>query len=185
MNPVQRGIGLLGAVTCLVTAFLIVTAAGLPQRAEFTGQIIPDELPVAPEIGAIAPPFEAVALDGQQINLGSLRGQVVLVNFWATWCEPCRVEMPDLEAVYQQYHERGLRVLAVNLGESTALIRQWVDEFGLTFDILLDAQQQIAGLYQIRGQPTTYVISPLGIITHIFYGATSREAFEAVLAPFF
>ncbi len=185
MNPVQRGIGLLGAVTCLVTAFLIVTAAGLPQRAEFTGQIIPGELPVAPEIGAIAPPFEAVALDGQQINLGSLRGQPVLMNFWATWCEPCRVEMPDLETVYQHYGESGLRVLAVNLGETRDQIRGWVSEFGLTFDILLDDRQQLAALYQIRGQPTTYVISPAGIITHIFYGAISRHSFEAAIAPFF
>lgn len=185
MNPVRRALLLIGAVTCLVAAFFIVSSAGLPQRAEFTGEIIPGELPVAPEVNAVAPPFEAATLDGQRINLGSLRGQPVLMNFWATWCEPCRVEMPDLEAIYQQYRERGLRVLAVNLGESPDLVQQWVAEFGLTFDILLDAKQQIAALYQLRGQPTTYVISPTGIITHIFYGATSRQPFEAAITPFF
>jgi peroxiredoxin len=185
MISIRRAMMLVGAVACLAAALLIVVAAGLPQRAAFTGYIIPGELPVAPEVSAVAPPFEAVKLDSQWISLGSLRGQAVLINFWATWCEPCRVEMPDLEAIHQKYRERGLRVLAVNLGEPPELIQQWIDEFGLTFDILLDEQQEIAALYYIRGQPTTYVISPEGIVVHIFYGATNREALEAAIAPFF
>lgn len=174
----------IGAAVCWVAAFLIVVRAGLPERAEFTGLIGVGELPIAPEINAVAPPFEGITLAGQHLKLADLRGQVVLVNFWATWCEPCRVEMPALEALYRHYRERGLRVVGVNLGEVAADVRAWVSTLGLSFDIVLDGQQRTAALYQLRGQPTTYVISPDGIITAIFYGATTQAALEAAIAPF-
>lgn len=169
----------------MVTAFLIVLNIGLPERAEYTGVVIPGELPIAPEISAVAPPFETPTLKGLTLRLADLRGHPVLVNFWATWCEPCRVEMPGLEAVYEVYQDRGLRLLAVNLGEDSVPIQQWVSNLGLSFDILLDRQQDVAALYQIRGQPSTYVISPTGIITQIFYGPTSQDSLKAAIAPFF
>jgi peroxiredoxin len=172
-------------VTCLVAAFLIVYQTGLPVRAEFTGQIIPGELPVAPELGALAPPFMKHSLNDESVRLSDLRGRPGLINFWATWCVPCQVEMPDLEAVYQQYQQRGMWILAVNLGEMPGVIQEWVNTFGLSFDILRDEQQDVAALYQIRGQPTTYVVAPSGLITQIFYGATNRDAVEAAIAPFF
>jgi peroxiredoxin len=158
---------------------------GLPERAEYTGQIIPGELPIAPEIGAVAPPFELTTTAGDKVNLSTLRGSPILVNFWATWCEPCRVELPGMELVYRDYQAKGLHILAVNLGESSDTAKSWADEFGLTFDLLLDRNQQIAALYQLRGQPSTYVISPEGIITQIFYGPASQDGLQAAIAPFF
>jgi len=178
-----RFLQLIAAVVCLVTAIFLIHFTGLPERAQFTGRIIPGELPVAPEINAIAPPFELSTLDGSRLNLLNLRGHPTIINFWATWCEPCRVEMPELQHLYEHYANRGLRLLAVNLGESPAPIRQWVDQFGLTFDILLDPAQEIAAAYQLRGQPTTFIVSPSGIITHIFYGPVTN--LESTLAPFF
>ncbi len=175
----------IGAVVCLTAAFFILLSMGLPERAEFTGQIIPGELPIAPEIGAVAPPFELTTTAGDKISLSTLRGSPVLVNFWATWCEPCRVEMPGLENVYQDYQPKGLHILAVNLGESSNAARTWTNELGLTFDILLDSTQQIAALYQLRGQPSTYVISREGVITQIFYGPASQDSLQAAIAPFF
>jgi peroxiredoxin len=175
----------MGAVICLVTAFVILVSLGLPERAEYTGVMIPGELPIAPEINAVAPPFELDNLNSQPVKLAALRGHPVIVNFWATWCEPCRIEMPDIEAVFQSYQQHGLRVLAVNLGETPQLVQGWVDTFGLTFDVLLDRNQQIAALYQLRGQPSTYVISPEGIITQIFFGPTNQDSLKAAIAPFF
>ncbi|MBZ0285073.1 MAG: TlpA family protein disulfide reductase [Anaerolineae bacterium] len=167
----------------MVAAVFLLNAVALPERAQFTGRIIPGELPVAPEINAVAPPFELLALNNTRVNLLNLRGQPTVINFWATWCEPCRVEMPELQRIYEHYAERGLSLLAINLGETSAPIQQWVDQFGLTFDILLDPNQEIAALYQLRGQPTTFIVSPTGVVTHIFYGPVTN--LEAVLAPFF
>jgi peroxiredoxin len=188
INPILRSprriLLFIAALACWAAAVFIVVSGGLPERAAFTGQIIPGERPVAPELNAIAPPFEAVTLTGTRINLLDLRGSVVLINFWATWCEPCRVEMPELQTLYERYQAQELRVLAVNLGEEAAAAQSWVEAFGLTFEVLLDPQQQIAALYYLRGQPSTYVVSPDGIITHISYGPASLAMLEAAIAPF-
>jgi peroxiredoxin len=175
----------IGAAACWLAAFLLVVSVGLPERAQFTGRVLPGELPIAPEINAVAPPFEAVTLQGKPISLPSLRGTAVLINFWATWCVPCSVEMPDLQAVYTRYEKQGLRLIAVNLGEPPAIISPWARDLGLRFDIVPDMRQTIAALYQIRGQPSTYVVSPSGVITQIFYGPTTQDSLVAALAPFF
>jgi peroxiredoxin len=178
---VYRFLLLFGAFAAFVTALAIIMSAGLPDRTEFTGQIIPGQLPIAPEINAVAPPFERSNLVGQVIRLSDLRGAPVIINFWATWCEPCRVEMPILQTVYEARKAEGLRILAVNLGESAELIRDWQTTMGLTYDMLVDKQQSVAVLYRLRGQPSTYVVSPNGIITHIFYGPASENALAAAL----
>ncbi|MEZ4667309.1 MAG: TlpA disulfide reductase family protein [Anaerolineae bacterium] len=180
----KRLLLLLGAATCWGAALFIVLHSGLPERATYTGYIESGQR-VAPELNAFAPPFSLTTLGDVTVHLGDLRGRAVIVNFWATWCEPCKVEMPDLQALYQQYQSQGLRLLAVNLGEPSSVAQQWVNEFDLTFDILLDQTQSVAAVYQLRGQPSTYVISPDGIIAYIVYGPTTREALEAAIAPFF
>jgi thiol-disulfide isomerase/thioredoxin len=169
------------ALACFVAALALVLSAGLPDRAAFSGQILSDGQAVAPEIGAIAPPWSAPTLRGM-VDLNELRGTPLLINFWATWCVPCRVEMPELEAFHAAHP--AVRVLAVNLGESRNLIVDWVSQLGLTFDIVLDADQSIASLYRLRGQPSTYVVSPGGVITNIFYGPTTRQTLEDALEPF-
>jgi peroxiredoxin len=181
MSPFKRVGLLVGGVVALTAALMILINTGLPERAQFSGQILADGLVAAPELNAVAPAFTLDSLSGGQVNIERLRGSTVVINFWATWCEPCRVEMPILQAFYDAHKEQGLRILAVNLGEPPELARAWVDEFGLTFDILLDPQQSIAALYQIRGQPSTYVIAPSGIITAIFYGPVSTEQLQALM----
>lgn len=167
-----------GALACLLTAAALVIAAGLPERSAYTGQMIDGEGIAAPEIGALAPNFTAPTLTGS-VELNALRGQPVVVNFWATWCAPCEIEMPELQA-FQSAHPSA-RVLAVNLGEPPALITDWLSERGITLDIPLDTRGEIAYLYHLRGQPTTFVIAPDGRIRHIFYGATTQQALESVL----
>lgn len=173
----------MGAVACWVAAFFIVVQTGLPERATYTGYIEAG-LRVAPELNAVAPPFTLPTLTGQSLRLADLRGRVVIVNFWATWCEPCKAEMPLLQSVYERYALRGVRLVAVNLGESRVTAKNWVDAAGLTFDVVLDKSQQVGATYQLRGQPSTYIISPDGIIRYIAFGTVSREAIEAAIAPF-
>lgn len=183
MSLLKRWGLLVGAVICLIAAFFVVWDAGLPERATYTGFVQAGE-EYAPELNAIAPPFEAQTLTGDTLWLADLRGKVVLINFWATWCEPCKAEMPDLQGVYETYQSRGLRVLGVNLGEGKAEVARWVKQLGLTFDIVMDNRQQIASAYQIRGQPTSYLVAPDGVITQIYYGPTVRQSLETAIAPF-
>lgn len=175
---------LLGAVGTFAAAFFILTQVGLPQRAAFTGQFIAGEIPTAPEINAIAPDFERTTLDGRTIQLHNLQGAPVIINFWATWCVPCAVEMPILQSFYDQYRGQGIKLLAVNLGEPPAIVHSWQQAMGFTYAILLDEQQVVAAAYRLRGQPSTFVISPNGIIKNIFYGPVSQSVLEAAIAPY-
>lgn len=183
----QRVLFLLSAVVCLSAATALLLEAGLPQRASFTGRLDSRSArPVAPEIGARAPTFAAPTATNPDLtlNLADLRGSPVIVNFWATWCAPCRVELPVLQALYAQHRAAGLRVLAVNVGESGAQALTWRDELGLTFDLLLDRDQSVAALYHLRGQPSTYIIAPDGVISHIFYGPVTAADLRAALRPY-
>lgn len=183
MSRCERLTLVIGAGATLAAALLILAWVGLPGRAQFTGRLVEGERLVAPEIDATAPPFQATRVDGSLLNLDAMRGQVVVLNFWATWCEPCRVEMPALQALADRFERRGLRVIGVNLGEPARLVGEWAAAYGVRYELVLDEQGQIAALYQIRGQPTTYVIAPTGVITQIFFGAADEAAFEAAIAP--
>jgi peroxiredoxin len=185
MQGLRRIALLLGAIICLSTAIVVAMQVGLPTRAEYTGILTDDEQEVAPEINAYAPSFELQTINGSTLDLKSLRGLPVLINFWATWCEPCKVEMPDLQAIYEAYKDRGLRIVAINLGESPETAYSWVQQMNLSFDVVLDPTAKIATLYQLRGQPSTYVVSPGGIISQIFFGPISNTALEAALASYF
>ena len=181
----KRGLSLLSAIACLTTALMLIVRAGLPDRAaSWAGQVLPGERAIAPEINAIAPPFQLSALDHHKVNLLDLRGSPVVLNFWATWCIPCAAEMPELESLYQQYRDRGLRVLGVNLGEEGDVIAEWAQRLDLSFDMLADEEQQVAALYQLRGVPSTYVIAPSGVIVQIFYGPITSSTLQAAIAPY-
>lgn len=176
---------LIGSAVALIAAAALAIQAGLPQRADFTGRLSDTGEWIAPEVGAFAPPFERPTLEGQRINLQNLRGAPVIINFWATWCVPCRVEMPILQEIYTALADEGLHILAVNIGEPAPIAHRWVDEMGLTYDILLDENQTLLRAYQVRGQPSTYIIAPTGEITHIYYGPISEGVLRAALSPHF
>jgi peroxiredoxin len=173
---------LLTALLCFTLAALLVTATGLPDPADYTGIEIAPGIRMAPVIGAYAPIFELRTPNGDPIRLMDLRGSPVIVNFWATWCDPCKVEMPELEQLYQQEKAHGLRIIGVNLGESSQDVSQWGDTFHLRFDLVMDTDQAVAELYHLRGQPSSYVISPDGVITQIFYGAVDFATLRGTLA---
>lgn len=136
---------------------------------------------VAPIKGAIAPDFTLTSLSGEEVSLSDFRGQPVLVNFWATWCGPCRLEMPAIQDRYQM-HQPDLVVLAVNLAESAEQVSEFVDELGLTFDPLLDADGSIFELYQVLGYPSSYFIDPDGIIQAVHIGFMTEGQLDENIA---
>jgi thiol-disulfide isomerase/thioredoxin len=110
-------------------------------------------------------PFPAVALtdlDGRGLAMTQLRGKTVLVNFWATWCVPCRAEMPDLEELYRAYRHREFLVLAVNFGESAPDVRRFVQDLKLSFPIAVDIGGAASRALRIRGLPATFLLDPEG-----------------------
>jgi peroxiredoxin len=178
-----RPLLLLLAFVSLTASLWLIKAAGLPQRADYTGFTI-GALHFAPELQALAPPFTAPGIDGAALDLLALRGSPVIVNFWATWCAPCRAEMLELETLFRRENDHGLRVIGVNLQEPRQAVEAWVGALGLTFDIAFDDDGAIAARYRLRGQPSTYVIAPDGVITAIFYGPTTAERLHQAIAPY-
>lgn len=133
--------------------------------------------PPAPRAGFAAPDFELPAADGQAVRLSDLRGQPVLLNFWASWCPPCQAEMPAMQQVHLAYADRGYVVLAVNTtyqdAESDALA--FVRDRGLTFPILFDRDGSAARLYEVRAMPTSFFIDAQGIIREVVVGGPMAE----------
>ncbi|MBC8497284.1 MAG: redoxin domain-containing protein [Anaerolineales bacterium] len=132
-------------------------------------------------VDAPAPDFELVSLSGEQIQLEDYRGQVVLLNFWATWCGPCRLEMPAFQDRFEQYGG-GLQVVAVNFDESAEDVQSFVDELGMTFDVLLDLGAEVQKLYQVRGYPTSYFIDADGIVRVVHIGLMTEGQLDDYLA---
>jgi peroxiredoxin len=146
-----------------VGLFVLLVGGGLFGATRFLG----DELfPVA--VGTRAPDFHAQTLDipAHTKSLDDYRGQVVLLNIWATWCDPCRVEMPSIEALHRDLGPRGLKIVAVSIDDpgQEQQIRDFAREYGLTFEILHDVSGAIKKQYQTTGVPETFVIGRDGVI---------------------
>ncbi len=127
----------------------------------------------APVPGKTAPDFQLESLDGESISLDGLRGKPVLLNFWATWCGPCRHEMPFLQEVFEdeEWTKRGLVILAVNLGETAPAVRKFMEANRLSFTVLLDTEGRVGTLYNTAAIPTTFFIDNGGIIRDMQRGA--------------
>ena len=131
-----------------------------------------------PRVGELAPDFQLPNLEGQSISLSHFRGKPVLVNFWASWCPPCRYEMPFIQEIFddKEWSDKGLVILAVDIGESPSTVENFMQSYNLTFQALLDISQEVALEYNIRGIPTTFLIDKDGIIQAIKVGAFSSKA---------
>jgi thiol-disulfide isomerase/thioredoxin len=161
----------------LKNSVLLLTVLALP--AAWPADAVPElsttltrlEEPVA------APGFTLNDMDGEPHRLADYRGHWVLVNFWATWCPPCRKEMPSLEQLYQTYRERGLRVLAINQWEDADHVFSYMGELNVfpAFPILFDPQSRVSEAWGVRGLPTSFLVDPEG---RIVYRAVGGREFD-------
>lgn len=138
-----------------------------------------------PRNGKEAPAFSLLDLNGQVHRLSDYRGKVVVINFWGTFCPPCREEMPAIQKQYEKWREKGLVVLGLNLNESAVTIQGFVRQTGVTFPILFDKDLLIAKKYNVTAYPTTFFVSPDGIIQNIFVGGMTENYIQQQIDQIF
>jgi peroxiredoxin len=117
-----------------------------------------------------APDFTLKSLEGQNLRLEEYRGQVVLINFWASWCGPCRQEMPILDQLHQRYEDTGFAVLGVNVEGEIAPAQKIVDKTNVTFPVLIDEGQSVSQMYDLEAMPSTVVVDRAGVIRYVHMG---------------
>lgn len=168
---------LVGVIVALLTAGAVIGT-----------RLAPDIFPV--EVGARAPQFHAAHIvTGDSVSLDTWKGEVVLLNIWATWCEPCRVEMPSLERLHNLMSKDGLKIVSISIDETDpAPVRAFQQEYALTFPIYQDRSRAIERMYQTTGVPETFVIDREGRImkkvigAHPWDSAADQELFRRLLA---
>lgn len=133
--------------------------------------------------GQQAPSFAVPQLDGRSSGLAAYRGHVVVMNLWASWCPPCRAEMPDLQRLYESYRNKNVIVLGVDQGESAQRVSAFANSLGIHYPILLDQQQQYGRVYAALGLPTTVVVDANGVVARGFDGPLSYTQMVSAIAP--
>ena len=129
-----------------------------------------------PLVGGPAPEIVLKDLQGRDVKLSDLSGKVVLVNFWATWCKPCKEEMPAMQASYDKLRDKGFVVLAVNELEDTARVAEHIRTHGHTFEVVMDHNNQVANVYGVVGLPASFLIDPQGIVRERIAGSLLTES---------
>jgi peroxiredoxin len=167
------GIGVLGTVLGCDSGYSKSSHADAPppRSVAYQGR---------PSIGSPAPDFRLMDLHGKAVSLSDYQGKVVLLNFWATWCGPCRTEMPAMEDLYRSMQPKGLEILAVSVDQQgTAVTRPFQEAMGLSFPILHDQDYQVGLTYGARTLPMTFAIDRRGVIRQLIFGARDWNSPEA------
>ena len=171
LNLGRVAISLAVVLSIATVLYLLDGGAGEATSTPITGL---SEGP-GPKVGQTAPDFEGATLDGDRVRLSDLKGKQVWINFWASWCPPCRAETPDIIAAFDQHKDRGLVLLMVNLGETADAARQYVQASKLNGTVVLDPERSIAARYHINGIPTHIFIGADGSVQRIFVGSVNRD----------
>jgi cytochrome c biogenesis protein CcmG, thiol:disulfide interchange protein DsbE len=166
----KRGIGM-GGIVLLVGVVAVAAVFGLALIDRNAGQ---------PTSGP-APDFTLTTLDGQDVRLSDLRGQVVVINFWASWCVPCRDEAPALQAVWERYRDRGVVLLGVAWTDTERNARAFIDEFSQNYPNGLDLGTRIGELYGITGVPETFIVDQQGQVVGFYPIALQQDQLAAVI----
>jgi len=120
--------------------------------------------------GQPAPDFSLKSSTGENLRLSEYRGDVVMINFWATWCGPCRQEMPLLDALYSRYQRVGFNLLGVNIDDDSRRAMQMIEELGVNFPVLFDARKEVSKLYEVDAMPVTVIVDRSGNVRYIHHG---------------
>lgn len=170
-----RWYGLLGLVALVFVFAGILVFSYLGKTTERNAR---------PVIGRSAPVFSLDSLAKESVNLSDFKGQVVLINFWASWCMPCRTEMLDLQTAYEAYRDQGFVILAIDVGEPQRMAAAFAQEFGLTFPVLLDSNSRIAQRYGVRALPSSFFVDQEGILRDIVIGGPMNQDYiESKIKP--
>jgi cytochrome c biogenesis protein CcmG, thiol:disulfide interchange protein DsbE len=162
-----------------ITLYILVLIAGASWTIlSMDASVGPKNSISAPQAGFPAPDFTLHTPTGETYTLSELKGNAVLVNLWATWCPPCRAEMPAIQAIYDEYRDQGFVVLAINMtAQDNALnIAPFLKEYNLNFPVLLDETGEISTAYQLRSLPSSYFINRAGVISEVVIGGPMAEA---------
>jgi peroxiredoxin len=164
----------------LLTMLFVGVAWILVNRVPADGRDIAGALPPAPAVGHPAPDFTLTTLTGETFALSDLRGKPVVLNFWATWCPPCRAELPELQAAAERYAGE-LVIAGVNQAETADSVARFADGLGLRFLVPLDTDAQVSRLYGARSLPTTFFIDRDGIVRQIQIGPVTEATLAQLL----
>ena len=170
-------------VICFLGLWLVVSGtacdSGYSDQEESSGNAVAVRQ-APPDMGSQAPDFQLIDLQGNWQALPDYHGKVVLLNFWATWCGPCRVEMPSMERVYQDFKDEGFAILAISSDPQGSIVtRPFVASQGLTFPILHDSDYRVSGSYGVRTLPMSFLIDRNGTLTERVFGARDWNSAEA------
>lgn len=159
-------------IIILITGLAWIYLSAVP-NGDTTGGLIP-----APHPGFLAPEFILKDAAGNETSLSNYRGKAVVVNFWASWCTPCKAEMPTLEAIHQEYLTQDVVILAINATsqDSKANALNFIEENDLTFPVLFDETGEVNRLYAVQALPTTFFIRPDGVINEVVVGGPMQDA---------
>ncbi|MFQ5580482.1 MAG: TlpA disulfide reductase family protein [Nitrospiria bacterium] len=159
------------AVCSLFFLSMLFGAGCTEQKESKEGETGNHSLKKGVAVGNLAPDFKINNLKGGSSALSDYRGKVVLVNFWATWCEPCRDEMPSMELLYQSHSQDDFEILALSIDSGNhASVKAFVEDFSFTFPILLDSKLEVNDRYQVRVLPTSILIDKKGLVADRFLG---------------
>ncbi len=120
--------------------------------------------------GQAAPDFALKSATGENLRLSEYRGDVVMINFWATWCGPCRQEMPLLDELYARYQRVGFNLLGVNIDDDSRRAMNMVEELGVSFPVLFDARKEVSKLYEVDAMPVTVIVDRKGTVRYVHHG---------------
>lgn len=169
-NDTQTSSLSLGSIVLIVGVMAFVGVIALQLTRQNQTQPIP---------GQAAPTFEMTTFTGEPLSLAALRGQVVVVNFWGSWCAPCRDEAPDFQAIYEDFAGQGVVIVGVNWLDVEDEALAFLDEFGITYPNAPDVAEHVANAYNIDGAPETFIINRDGVVTHSILGPINYERLAA------
>jgi len=173
-----------GLIIISIISFVLLskpepTKSTTSSESRSSGQ--PSAIPVV--VNFPAPDLTLKDLEGVPISLDSYQGRVILVNNWATWCPPCKAEMPTLQAYYDAHRDQDFMLVAVNAGDGTTKIKSFVDDYGLTFDVLADPAMKTLEAFRTDGLPSSFVIDETGTVRLAWTGMISQEMLEKYVTP--